>query len=62
MKVWENLKKLWKHSPAAIDNNDDDFVDNNENDSVIAHRFLDKYGRREPTTIAENFVTGTTKH
>ena len=61
MKDWENSKKLAKLSPAAIDNNDDDFDDNDENHNAIAHWFLDKYGRAEPTTIAENFVIGTTK-
>ena len=61
MKVWENSKKLGKHSPTAIDSNDNDFDDNNENDNVIAHRFLDKYGCGEPTTIAENFFIDTTK-
>ena len=56
MKVWENSKKLGKHSPTAIDSNDNDFDDNNENDNVIAHRFLDKYGRGAPTTIAEKLL------
>ena len=36
------------------DNDRDDCDDNNENDNVIAHRFLDKYGRGEPTTITAN--------
>ena len=61
MKDWENSKKLAKLSPAAIDNNDDDFDDNSGNDNAIAHRFLDKYGCGEPTTIAENFDIDTTK-